>query len=278
MIRIRTLGGLSASRDGQPTSGAAIQPRRLALLALVARGGERGVTRERLLSVLWPDADESAGRRALSQALHALRSDLDDELFVGVQELKLNDEVVSTDIGDFESAVADRAWERAAAAYSGPFLDGFRLAGAPDFERWMEDERTQLAHRAAEVLERLARVSTERGDPAGAVGWWRRRAAMDSLNARVTLELMRALASLGERHAAIQQARIYEALVEQELGLPPDAEVTRYAEELRLTPVSAAPSAPAPPTASAPPPAMRPQAGTRPSRRAAESPSDLRPS
>jgi DNA-binding SARP family transcriptional activator len=245
MIRIRTLGALSANRDGQPTSGAAIQPRRLALLALVARAGDRGVTREQLLAILWPDADEGAGRRALSQALHALRADLDDELFLGVQELKLNGDVASSDIGDFESGIADRSWERAADAYAGPFLDGFRLAGAPEFERWMEDERSQLAHRQAEVLERLARMSAERGDAPAAVRWWRRRAAMDALNARVTLELMRALADLGERHAALQQARIYEALVEQELGLPPDEEVARYAEQLRRAPAPRTPPPPA---------------------------------
>src|SRR3970282_1404450 len=112
MIRIRTLGGLSASRDDQPASGAATQTRRLAVLALGARAGDRGITRERLLALLWPDAEEEAGRRALSQALHALRNDLHDELFIGGQDLRLNLAVAACDVLDFESAPAARAWER----------------------------------------------------------------------------------------------------------------------------------------------------------------------
>ena len=261
MIRVRTLGGLSASRDDQPPSGAATQPRRLAVLALVARAGDRGITREHLLAQLWPDADVEGGRRALSQALHALRADLHDELFIGVQELRLNLAVATCDVLDFEAAMAAHDWERAATAYAGPFLQGFRLAGAAEFDRWMEEERTHLAHRYAELVERLARAASEKGDTAAAVNWWRRRAAMDALNARVTVELMRALAAAGERHAAIQQARIYEALLAQELALEPDAEVVRYADELRHAPEApvaspttraAAPPAPAAPGEAAP--------------------------
>lgn len=245
MIRIRTLGGLSASRDDQPSSGAATQPRRLAVLALIARAGDRGITRERLLALLWPDTDEEAGRRALSQALHALRTDLhDDDLFLGVQELRLNLAAATCDVIDFESAMAAHEWDRAAAAYAGPFLQGFRLAGAAEFDRWMEEERTHLSHRHAELLERLARAAGEAGNLAAAVTWWRRRAATDPLNARVTVALMRALAVAGERHAAVQQARIYEALLAEELSLEPDAEVLRFAEELRRAP-PVAPPAPA---------------------------------
>ena len=262
MIRVRTLGGLSASRDDQPPSGAATQPRRLAVLALVARAGDRGITREHLLALLWPDADVEGGRRALSQALHALRTDLHDDLFIGVQELRLNLAAATCDVLDFEAAMAAHDWERAAAAYAGPFLQGFRLAGAAEFDRWMEEERTHLAHRYAELVERLARAASEKGDSAGAVSWWRKRAAMDALNARVTVELMRALAAAGERHAAIQQARIYEALLAQELALEPDAEVVRYAEELRRAPP--VPEVPRAPLTEAPAPASSPEAPPSP--------------
>jgi DNA-binding SARP family transcriptional activator/TolB-like protein len=248
MIRVRTLGGLSASRDGEAPSGAATQPRRLAVLALVARAGERGITREQLLALLWPDADDTAGRRALSQALHTLRSDLDDDLFTGVQELRLNRAVATCDVADFEVAVEAGAWEDAAAAYGGPFLQGFRLAGAPEFERWAEEERRSLAHTYADLIERLARIATERGDHPAAVNWWRRRAAVDPLNPRVTLELMRAMVALGERHSALLQARAYEALVAEELSLPPDPEVERYADQIRKLEPVAHPKVPPPAT------------------------------
>ena len=69
MLRIKCLGQLSVVReDGSAVAGAASQPRRLAILALLARAGARGVTREKLLSLIWPDADDERGPRTLAQA------------------------------------------------------------------------------------------------------------------------------------------------------------------------------------------------------------------
>ena len=234
MIRIRTLGSLTVSRDGVALSGAGTQARRMAVLALLARAGSRGITRDRLIALLWPDSDEQSSRAALSQALHALRRQLgDDDVFLGVQTLQLNEAIATCDVLEFDAALADGNWERAVAAYEGPFLDGFRLGGAPEFDRWIDEERSNLAVRYSEAVERLAKNAAERGDSADAVRWWRRRAAIDPLNARVTVELMKALDQGGERAAALQQAKIYEALVDQELSLPPDKDVVRFAELLR---------------------------------------------
>jgi DNA-binding SARP family transcriptional activator len=191
MIQIRTLGSLAISRDGTAFSGAATHPRRMAVLALVARAGSRGITRDRLISLLWPDSDEQASRASLSQVLHALRRQFgDEEVFLGVQTLTLNEAVASCDVVEFETALDDGNWERAVAAYGGPFLDGFRISGLPEMDRWIDEERSQLALRYADAVERLARNAVERGNAHDAVKWWRRRASTDPLNARVTVELM----------------------------------------------------------------------------------------
>ena len=247
MIRIRTLGGLSVHGAPNAFTGAATQPRRLAVLAIVARAGERGTTREKILATLWPDADEDAGRRALSQAIYALRRDLGaDELLLGVQELKLNLDAATCDVLEFETALAERNIERAAEVYGGPFLDGFRLPGAPEFDRWVEDERRSLAQRHVDTLERIARRLAERGDAAGAAGWWRKLADLDPLNARVAAELMRSLVASGDPSGALKHARIYETLLAQELDLEPDRQVIELARQIRSgasADVEAAPNA-----------------------------------
>ena len=76
MLRLRTLGGLAVEQNGSPVTGAAAQPRRLAILAVLARAGQRGVSRERVLALLWPDANEDASRNVLNHALYTLRRDL----------------------------------------------------------------------------------------------------------------------------------------------------------------------------------------------------------
>ena len=75
MWRLRTFGGLSIE-NGRVSAAAATRRRPLALLALLAVAGNRGLPREKVVSLLWPDSDEERGRNSLSQALAALRRDM----------------------------------------------------------------------------------------------------------------------------------------------------------------------------------------------------------
>jgi Tol biopolymer transport system component/DNA-binding SARP family transcriptional activator len=234
LLRLNTFGRLFVERDGQRLTGAASQPRRLALLALVAGSGEQGMTRDRLLGMLWSETDEERARKGLNQALYALRQEMGgDEVFLGSRDLRLNSELVTSDVAVFSAAIKSGQLERAAAEYIGPFLDGFHLSEAPEFERWLEEERAGLARDYATALERLARRAAERGDRPGAVEWWRKLAAQDPLNARVAIGLMEALVATGDRTAALQHARVHEALLNQELEAAPDREVVALAERIR---------------------------------------------
>jgi TolB-like protein/DNA-binding SARP family transcriptional activator/Tfp pilus assembly protein PilF len=257
------LGGLAVLRGDARVVGAAAQPRRLALLAMVARSGTRGISRDRLLEMLWPDADEEQGRNVLKQALYALRRDTDArELFLGSREIRLNTDEVDCDVVEFEQRIRDGDRVRAVALYEGPFLDGFRLSAAPAFELWMEEERTQLARTYADALEHLAATASASGDVAAAVGWSRRLAALEPLNARFAVGLMRALLAAGDRQGALQQARIHEALLDQELELPPDRDVVELARRIRedeivvTAPPRAIPIAHPAPSPQAPAPAV----------------------
>ena len=235
MLRIKCLGQLSVLRDdGQPLAGAASQPRRLAILALLARAGDRGITREKVIGHLWPDSDEERARRLLSQAVYMLRRDLgSDDAIVGVRDLRLGADVIASDVAEFQDAMDAKAYERAATLYGGPFLDGFHLPGAADFERWVDEERRVLEHDGDVAFERCATAAEARGDHANAVIWWRKVAAKDPINARVAIRLMRALAAAGDRNGAIRHAAIHQALVQEQLDLPADGDVVRLADELR---------------------------------------------
>jgi DNA-binding SARP family transcriptional activator len=245
VLRIRALGGLSVEQDGGPVAGAAAQPRRLAILAILARAGQRGASRERLLAMLWPDANEEASRNTLNHALYTLRRDLGSpDAIAGVRELRLEPSIIDSDVNQFEELSAEGNLEAAVAQYGGPFLDGFRLPGSPEFDRWVESERDALAQRHADALDKLARANAARGDQVAAANWWRRLAALDPLNARVTIELMRALAAAGDRAGALQHARIYEALLEEQLDIAPDKAVVEFARKLREEPASVPPPKP----------------------------------
>ena len=234
VLRFKTLGQVYLERDGTRVAGAASQPRRLALLAIIAAAGSRGVSRDRLIGLLWLDTDEEKARKGLNQALYALRHEIgNDDAISGTRDLVLAPEFVKSDIAEFHAAFATGDLERAVGVYEGQFLDGFHLPGAAEFERWLESERSGLARDHATALERLARRAEDRHDEGGAVEWWRRLASLDPLDGKTTLRLMEALVRCGDRVGALKQARIYEVLLSQELELPPDHDVIALAERIR---------------------------------------------
>jgi DNA-binding SARP family transcriptional activator/TolB-like protein len=234
VLRLKTFGGLSLHRSGLPVEGAGAQRRRLALLALLAASGDRGLSREKILGLLWPESDLERGRKSLAQAVYALRKEFGaEELITGTTELRLGWDGFTTDLADFRVALANGRYEEAASLYDGPFLDGVYLDEAPEFDRWAETERRVLAHDYTEALERLARAADKAGDLRGAVGWWRKLANADPLNGKVALGLMKALCAQGDRGAALQFYRVYEMLLRQDLDIAPESELKRYAEQLR---------------------------------------------
>ena len=232
MYRLRTLGGFSIERDGA-TLEIRVHRKAHALLAVLAAQGSTG--RERLMALLWPESDAEHAKGSLKQAIHLLRRWLDaPDLLLGTAELRLNPERIDSDVMHFSLALEDGDAERAVRCYGGAFLDGVHLDGAPEFERWVDGRRGELARKYMGALEQLARVAETRGEHATAVGWWRRLEAADPLDSRVAVNLMLALEASGDRPAAIQHARIHETLVVEEWGLAPDPAVAALAERLRF--------------------------------------------
>ena len=228
MLRLRTFGGLTLARGSEDLTGAVTQRRRLALLALLAVAGPAGMSRDKLLAYLWPESDAERARHVLNQLLYAQRRQVGGdeegaELFLGRKTLRLNPSVIATDVRAFEQALADDDPARAGHIYAGPFLDGFFVKDAPEFERWVEEQRGRFALRAGEAMTAAARRAEAAGDVHGAVSWWRRAAGTDPYDGRLALGLLQAMVRAGDRPGALREAARYEARLRQELGVAPDA-------------------------------------------------------
>ncbi len=234
MLRLRTFGGLSLESDRGPLHGAALQRRRLAVLAILAEAGLPGATRDRLIGLLWPEVDESRARSALSQALYALKRDSgEDQLVVGYDRLALNTRAVTSDVGDFHEALARGDLASAASLHAGAFLDGVHLDDAPEFEHWLDGVRLRLGLTVERALEELATSAESRGDHVAAADWWRRLTAMAPLKTGAVLRLMESLAGSGDRAGALRHAERYAQLTREELDAEPSEAITALAERLR---------------------------------------------
>jgi DNA-binding transcriptional activator of the SARP family len=237
-VRLRTFGGLGIEEDTSGELGAAARRRRpLALLLLLASARERGLSRDKLMGYLWPESDTEHARNALRQTLHSLRRSVgENELILGTTTLRLNPQVIESDLADFDAALQRNDVEQAVATYRGPLADGFFLSGAAEFERWLETERARRAQQFAGAVELLALAAAGRGEHTTAVTLWHRLAVHEPLNARIVAHLIEALAAAGDRMGALRQARLHEAQVLEEFGIPPDPAILGLVERLRTPP------------------------------------------
>lgn len=237
-MRLTTLGFVSLTdASGSELSAVTAQPRRVALLAYLTIAEPRGFhSRDTLVALFWPDYDQQRARNALSQAVHFLRRALGTEAILSGadDQLRVDPDLIACDAVLFQAAVNAGGMDEALALYQGPFLEGFHVsASAPDLERWVDAQRRQLASLYARALEDIATKREAAGDFAEAVTCRRRLAVEDPLSSRAALALMRALAAAGESEAALQHARIHEALLREELNADADPAIVAFASELR---------------------------------------------
>lgn len=233
-LRLRTLGGLQLEHDGVAVGGGAGRRRPLALLAFVALHGDAGVTRDAALATFWPESSEANARNSLKQVVFGLRRDLGAGLFTGgATTLRVDRAVLGVDALDFLDAVARDEHDAAIALYGGAFLDGIALHGLGALDAWIEEHRSRFARACAHALEEVAERARRRGDHLAAVQAWRRRTAMEPLSARATIGLVRSLRDAGDPSAALDQCRVHEVLVRQELDAAPDPAVVALAAEIR---------------------------------------------
>lgn len=235
MLRLRTFGGLTLARgDDPPMTGAATQRRRLAILALLAVARNAGMSRDKILGYLWPESGLDEARHTLNQLLYAQRQLFGDpDLFAGRKTLRLNPEVVWSDVGSFEDALDRGDLEAGVAVYRGPFLDGFFVSGAPDFEHWAESQRTRLADRCRTALITLSDRARDERRAEEAAEWCRRAFELDPLSTAVATRLVAALSRIGDRMGALGIARRHTEALRNELDAAPDHDFLLLVDRLR---------------------------------------------
>ncbi len=74
VYRLYAFGGLRLEARRETATGAPAQRRRLALLALLAAAGNRGITREKAFGYLWPEHSATRARYLLSESLVLIES------------------------------------------------------------------------------------------------------------------------------------------------------------------------------------------------------------
>jgi TolB-like protein/DNA-binding SARP family transcriptional activator len=243
VFRLRVLGGFALEGpSGAPAPGRP-QRRGDAVLAALAVYGDLGCSRERLAALLWPESDEGRAQQGLRDALYAIRRAIHPDVVVSAgRVLRLDPAVLATDVQAFRRSLDVGRDAEAARGYAGPLLDGFHLDDAPEFERWLDDERARLARQCAEALQRLAVAAERAGAWVEAAAWWGRAVEHDPINSHFVLGQARALTALGDRANALRAADAHARRLREELELEPDEEFLAEIERIRRGEVPARPA------------------------------------
>ena len=231
---LRLLGGAALiAPDGRPISGAAAQPRRVAVLAVLAEAWPSAVTRDRLVGLIWPDQSDAGARRLLTQALYTLRRELGGFTHAAGRDMAIDAEALRVDLIEFRRALAAGQLEEAAALYRGPALDGFHLRGALEFERWTETLRDDTRRRFQRGVEEIVARHQAAGRVREAARWSERLVQAAPFDVGGVLHALDLWQQAGDPAAALAAAAAYERRVREQLELAPDPAVQRRVAELR---------------------------------------------
>jgi DNA-binding SARP family transcriptional activator/TolB-like protein len=252
MVDFRALGSLELSSSDDPEVGAVLlHPKRAALLAWLAAAAPRGFQRrDAILALLWPELDQERARAALRKAVHHLRRALGEDALIGRgdEELRLGDGIRS-DVREFEDAIASGNPEAAMALYRGRFLEAFFVAEAPEFEQWMERERTRLHQRAFDTACSLAERYEQKGDSFGAAAWGRRAAELAPHDETAIRCLMALLDRLGDRAGAVHAYEEFSRRLASDYEVEPSQETQTLIRAIRNRDGKGTPAAPPAPVA-----------------------------
>jgi len=235
-IRIHALGGFTVQRRGEPlTLEGKTQKKPMELLKVLIALGGRGVAKEKLCDLLWPDAQPAAAAAALDTAMSRLRKLIGEPAAIRIEEGKvsLDDERVWVDVGAFDRDVealqaalhgeaGDAAIEaigaRLLTRYKGPFL------GSEDPTRGSLAARERWQNRFRRSLADAGRHWEHRREWPRAIALYQRALDEDSLAEELYRRLMHCHLERGEPADAARVYRRCREMLSIQLGIPPSAE------------------------------------------------------
>lgn len=220
----------------------------LALLVYLA--SESGLhSREKIIALLWPDSDVAQGRTTLRRTLADLRGRIenaDSTAHLIVERSMLGFDCSSEfdlDLHAIEHAYALAGestflhgsigadspslllqLQHAASLSRGPFLEGFSLNEATNFEIWIGLQREVWHQRMSVILDTLSQLLYDAGELLRARESAARWITLDPLHEPAQRRLIEIHLGVGDYNAALRVYRAYRLKLAEELNVEPSAE------------------------------------------------------
>ena len=193
----------------------------LALLIYLAMTG-REQSREKLAALFWPEASNAQARQALRNALWDIRrATSDDHLTADTEVVSFDGSHIWSDVRELETLAHEPLHETKRRLQIAPFLEGFNLKDAPEFDDWVSFERDRVQQLAIKLWRARADAYEARGEWSQAITAAQRVLEFDPTHEETHRQLMRLHYATGDRAAALKQYETARAALERELGVAP---------------------------------------------------------
>lgn len=222
-LRLITFRSVSLVRpDGGPVGKDVQRPRTLAVLALLAAAGARGLRRSELVEILWPNShDRGSGNlaeleRHLRASLRATlrRAEIEPFENFGDHQQRLSGEVLTSDVQDFRTALDEGRLGDAVSMRPEDFLASFSISHETEqFRSWVAGEQRELRMLLRRALGELARQLEAAGRWDAALPYRERAASVAGNDQSAIAAFVACLDRAGARHRALAELDRAEAIL-----------------------------------------------------------------
>ncbi|MBV6458938.1 MAG: hypothetical protein HONBIEJF_02077 [Fimbriimonadaceae bacterium] len=230
VCRVELFGNLRLFLSGRPMP---IKSQRLgSLLGLMALELPARLPRSHVIEILWPESLPESGRNSLSVAVHGLRQLLEptkeDQGTILVAEstdIGLNPLAVSTDVQDFQQAIAEGRLGEAIALYRPNLAQGHHLDA-------LHDAQAKYHLVAIKAYEELVKSLREAKKVREAIVVNTQLIALDPFNERAHIRAIKLNLESGNRNSALEAYEVFRRMLKTNCGAEPDPTVDALVRDI----------------------------------------------
>lgn len=242
MLQITLLGKTKISYDGEFLDKQLSTKAQALVYLLVAHKG-KFLSREKIMAYLWPDSSEDAARYNLRYNLWQLKKLIPEDS--GGESLVLSEKggcllneryKLSCDlISISEYCFAEPTIEKLSylrSLFCGEVMEGWYLKGCNEFNDMILYERMRSESIQVNILKTLADLFEKKNMPEKALETWKEMSFVDVDNEDIAFNIMRLHIKMGNRVAAINHYKKFEANLWDNLNIAPKEEIQQLYKKL----------------------------------------------
>lgn len=247
MLTVNMLGKCAILYDNECISDK-LSSKLVALICLLVLNRNRNMSKEKLISYLWPDSDEEAAKSNLRFNLWNIKKTIpqneegEDFIISGKDFCRINEKYVfQCDKTELDSCKVSQIEQiedllELKDLFQGDFLEGLYLRNCNEFNEMILFERVVCQNKQVEILEKLIGLYEARERYEEELQILNEVAAIEPYNETFAYQAVKIYGKMGNRTAAINYYKNFEIILRRNLNVSPNDELKLLYREMLESP------------------------------------------